>query len=1520
MKNILTKCIDIYDSNIDKKSLFALEDRIVEGLRSYRLRFPDKKKLMPEYSGCLTSSEITQQARSAQELDCAGYYTAFIAPTEGPGLQHRLSAKDIYEEMDAETIDFFESGPLFVARCIIFDPKDRKRHRELGFIGQNHKVARGIFQPEHHNLTIQYLQMFEKDKIPVITLMDTPGADAGAWSNENLQSHSISACIAEFARINIPTVGIIAGAGNSGGAIPYATTDRILCLEDAYMSTIHPAALADIVQRLGFSKEQCAKFVRVCSYQLCSDGLADAVIRLKGTMSEEEQDFCIENMISAILDCLDDIENSVITRSDILRMERIREIYPHYLANHLMRDSSEHHKLQTVFGLSLSRSPEISRTDPMTFAEYARRLERSARLRLRLQFTTVSYWENQGGVIEQKHYIDSDTAPQDKNDDNSLTEYIDKLSTIKINFLPEDFQKAVNREFGSHMIRQVFEFRLKEKRSKRRKHKISYEFILFIISAHKSRTPEFLKGFIQHISRNYQFPAEFIDTKGAEPQNLTELMDFIYPQLVLHSRHMISLFNVIKYCFENINTLIPSIKLEHEFSRTDAEKLLKNTVKSDIEDFQKWIFKNIKCHAKAVSSILKAMKRHYPRVPVELFNVIEAILTINIPSLYQSYKAKITPQNTTEDYWIKLDRAYKDAIISNILERVKKEKKYISVDDILGFFYNFSELDRDIVSINPTDFPEFSNSIKKALKSRYHNALVTGTAWFRNEDGESLQVGLIISNNEFQAGSTDMASGEKFARAFSAFGQKNIPVIMFISSGGMQTKEGTGSLFTMSIANDVINKYMEYTSLPVICFAFRDCTGGAQASFVTHPSIYTFYLSGTELPFAGARVVPEPLPYPCRLSNYLVTKPGAMSGLVKNPFDLFLDSEFIRLGDPELKIPTLKIQDVISKLLIKQLKKLDEKPITAQIPVKSVKKQQFTKVMIPNRGDVAITLIKKLRRKGITPILGHSRSDRFSLAYTQASIYGHTVELGPGPVSQSYLKKNNIIQAAKTFGAEAIHPGIGFLAENYDFARLCDDNQLVFIGPSPESIRLMGDKAKAREIMSRHNIPVVPGSDGTVTDLESARKTIDRIGCPVMLKAAYGGGGRGMRMVFSREELEASFNEAFQEAKSAFGSGDIYIEKLIQKPRHIEVQVIADTEGNILILGERDCTVQRNHQKLIEESPSPVLTEEQRKKVFDYARKAVSASNYFNAGTVEFIMDIETSEIYFMEMNTRLQVEYAVSELVSGQDIISHQINIAQGIPLAVRQEDIRFNGYAIEIRVNAESISKTGEIIPRTGIIEQADFPEEEWLRVDTYLYPGCRISPYYDSMIAKLIVWAPDREQGIDRMLDILDRTVIKGVPTNISLQKLILKNRKFQSGLYSTSFIQELFREEPLSEIFDDELESALKDAQSIFSSENINVPDSDMVKVLANIDGVFYRSSNPSASSFIEIGDIIDPNTTLCLLESMKKYYPIKLSLFTCRENSKDRQVYPAPKYKVVQFLVEDASEVEKGQAVIIIQPV
>ena len=1495
--------------------LFALEQRWLARTRETRTSASGAVQ-GADYEGCLSLAENKKQAALAAKMAPLDYYLQFVSPTEGPALEQRLSARDWVKHMHLKAFFIKEKGPLFCVHGLLLIPGREHQYRELGIIGQNHKLQRGIFQPEHHLQTIRFLRYFEKRRLPVITFMDTPGADAGAHANANLQAHAISRLITAFVNVRVPTVGIICGAGNSGGAIPYATTDRILCMEDAYMSTIHPAALADIVKRLGMTKEQCAKAVRISAYELCQDGLVDGVIKARGCADAKSALDMVPALEHAIVSALKDIADSPAKKARDL-LSDLRRAFPGYLAASDRQAALEHGDLAAYFNTKSADARALPAPVPL-FSDFLRRMERSLNLRVKLRFTNTAHHLSLAESAQVESSYTLKTQSPQLSETQAAKEYIAKLGQVQVSFLPDDFQRAIRNEFGSHPIRDIFEFKYKEKRIKRRKHRIAYQFMLFLLSAHKSKTPQFLEHFIHHLSQAYQAAPSRVSKES--PANLAEIIPIISKQLLLHAHKLIQLFALTRYCLDHVNDIIPLIRREHEFPRQAAEALVTKVLAADKEVFLRWVLRNRHVHGRAVDMIIKALKRLYPRIPAELLIIMDAILTVNIPSLsHGKYKAKVTPKNTTEDYWLKLDRAYKDTMIANMLARCKAEKKYILVDDILAFFTDFNELDADIVSCNPSRFPEFSNSIRRAISKPYANSIVTGTARFAHGKAPGTAVGLIISNSTFQAGSIDMASGEKIARAFSLFGKKGLPVIMFISSGGMQTKEGTGSLFCMSIANDVISKFVQYTGLPVVCFGYRDCTGGAQASFVTHPDVYTFYLSGTELPFAGARVVPEPLPYPCRLANYLVDKDNAMTGLVKNPWDTFLDKAFIELGDPELKIPKLSIPDVIANILAQEEQALSGHAQPAVTPQRRIPRKTFTKVMIPNRGDIALSLIKKLRRKGITPILGHSRTDSYSLAYTQASIYGYTVELGPGPVSQSYLKMKNIIQAAKTFGAEAIHPGIGFLAENAAFARLCEQNGLIFIGPASSAIELMGDKAKAREIMQKAGIPVVPGSDGVVHDADTAARICKDIGFPVMLKAAFGGGGRGMRQVFSANELTGQFHEAYLEAKSAFGDGALYIEKLIQQPRHIEVQILADRYGKVLVLGERDCTVQRNHQKLIEESPSPVLPQKLRERIFAYAKQAVEASGYYNAGTVEFIMDMADRSIYFMEMNTRLQVEYGVTEAVTGIDIISEQIQIAQGLHLRYDSDEMPPKGYAVECRINAETVQANGETVPRTGLIETFSYPKEDYLRVDTFIYPGYRIPPYYDSMIAKFIVHAADRSAGIARMVSVLQRTRITGCPTNIALQTAILQDKTFAAGAYTTHFLPDFFKTPAFQNLASQEAE-AQTGGQNVIRKEDMRIPDTNMLKVPAFIDGVFYRSSNPKATPFFAEGDHISPDDTIGLFESMKKYYPIKLCLYTVPDDAKEAPLYDHPRYRIVQFLVADGCEVEKNQPVIVIEPV
>lgn len=441
----------------------------------------------------------------------------------------------------------------------------------------------------------------------------------------------------------------------------------------------------------------------------------------------------------------------------------------------------------------------------------------------------------------------------------------------------------------------------------------------------------------------------------------------------------------------------------------------------------------------------------------------------------------------------------------------------------------------------------------------------------------------------------------------------------------------------------------------------------------------------------------------------------------------------------------------------------------------------FDKILVANRGEVALRIMRAARELGVKTVAVYSTEDADTLPVRYAD---EKVCIGPAPAVKSYLAMSNIIAAAKTTGAQAIHPGYGFLAENADFARACIDNDLVFIGPSPDCIERMGDKATARETMTMCGVPTVPGSDGTIDTVNDARRFAETVGYPVLIKASAGGGGKGMREVHGPADLEAQYKAAKTEAAAAFGNDEVYLEKLVLRPRHVEIQVLADDFGNIATLCERDCSIQRRHQKLLEEAPSPALDEDIRRAMGRAAVKAVRAVDYRNAGTIEFLLD-QDGKFYFMEMNTRVQVEHPVSEQITGVDIIKEQLRIASGERMkCAGQSPFSPNGHAIEFRINAEDPAHGFR--PSPGTITRFSVPGGPGVRVETYLEQGARISPFYDSLVAKLIVWGQDREEALQRARRALTEFEIEGISTTIPFHLKVLDIDTFQKGLACTDFI--------------------------------------------------------------------------------------------------------------------------------------
>ena len=443
----------------------------------------------------------------------------------------------------------------------------------------------------------------------------------------------------------------------------------------------------------------------------------------------------------------------------------------------------------------------------------------------------------------------------------------------------------------------------------------------------------------------------------------------------------------------------------------------------------------------------------------------------------------------------------------------------------------------------------------------------------------------------------------------------------------------------------------------------------------------------------------------------------------------------------------------------------------------------FKKILIANRGEIALRIIRACQELGVPTVAVHSEADTDALHVRFAD---EAICIGPPPGYESYLNMVRIISAAEITGADAIHPGYGFLAENAEFAEICASCNIKFIGATADTIRRMGDKAEAKMTMKKANVPVVPGSDGILKDFDHAKKLVKEIGYPVMLKAVAGGGGKGMRLVKSDIDLEINYMMASAEAESAFGNAALYLEKFVVNPRHIEIQIMGDQFGNVVHFGERECSIQRRHQKLLEEAPSPVVDEELREKMGKVAVQGAKNVKYEGAGTIEFLLD-EDKNFYFMEMNTRIQVEHPVTEMVYGYDLVKDQIRIAAGEKLGYEQKDIKINGHAIECRINAEDWERN--FMPSPGTVEDIHFPGGPGIRVDSHIYSQYKIPPFYDSLIAKLIAHGKNRDEAIERMRRALNEFVIEGIKTTIPFHIRLIENNDFQKGNFNTGFLDNI-----------------------------------------------------------------------------------------------------------------------------------
>lgn len=1492
--------------------------------RSNRAR--QKHEVELALSGLVDHRTVEKQTKRLKNLDVDAYISETVEPSEQKG---RIGFKAVLKQLKLKIVDEISFGPLY---CLEAEFDFNGYQRRLCLLGQDRNTNNGVWGPEHHRKAIEIVRKYERYSVPVITFIDTPGADAGEMANANNQAHSISHFIAEMANLNVPSVGIILGNGYSGGAIPLATTNILLSVRDGVLNTIQPKGLAAIARSLDLSWQECAKYVGVSAYELYQqdfvDGIIDYVPGEKGPQ--------LENLRSAIVSAVSAIESRAVAF-----VKETDGVMDHYRES-LLRYINPSEKLKALNSLSaLSRTHFATEYCSVFGITY--RYMRYLSMRGRIKSTSSANYSRSTNLVTPKGDLLLRVQEEQANAFASWLEkplhirYDDNLSASYKTYLDRKQKACDERGRLSKLI--LGDPGVNFERAQQTTY-LTYGFHLY--NLWKSWSQNNFIALIKYLGST---------TTSNPPSNAAEMtvLDVItLPDfregMILECQNCIIFDLVYDQIISDLRPIAAEAKDTNTFSKKSFRTLLESSIHAattklnamfgegavggtTLEDnFYSWL-NTLLQHPQMkdfIRPVQEWKKIQYPRISEPLFAIVtflfEKLLLEYVESEREGreYDGRIKLRDLgMKDFWNRLTTAYNDLLIQDVLLQDKRSKKTRFETIVAEFFTDFRELDSDLMTADPANFPGFRLSIEKALDAGIKPCgVLTGLAKLKKVgDHPATRVGVLISNLDFQAGAFDMPSAEKFCNLLLQCARRKLPVIAFVSSGGMNTKEGAGSLFSMSIVNDRITRFIRDNELPIICFGFGDCTGGAQASFVTHPLAQTYYFSGCGMPFAGQIVVPSYLPSTVTLSNYLSSVPGSMQGLVKHPFNLDLDRQ-LRAIDPTIPTPVESVMDVCHRVF-KGLYRPDGDGASAEsntlVDERSLLKP-VKRTLIHARGCTAAKLILVAQREGIEVVLVQSDADMDSAVAGQLTDKDTLVCIGGNTPDESYLNAKSVLRIAEQQKVDSLHPGIGFLSENADFALMCRNRGINFVGPWFSSMELMGNKTNAIDTATKAGVPVVPGSHGIIGSVETGMEVAETIGYPVLLKAVHGGGGKGIKVVEKPEDFRETFFTISSEARAAFGSGDIYLEKYVTNLRHIEVQILRDAHGNCRILGLRDCSVQRNNQKIFEESGSTMLPKNLEQDVYRYAELIANQVDYVGAGTVEFIFNLDETAIYFMEMNTRLQVEHPVTEQVTGVDIVANQFRIAGGGSIV----DIicEPHGYAIEARITAERTAvEGGEIsfIPTPGNVTVFSIPEAAHIKVIKMIEAGKPITPYYDSLMAQVIVTGKDRNDAADKLLAALEGTVIQGVHTNIPLLKRVLKDEIFRKGIYNTQYLPGFLERINVQELIA-EGEEASGSAQVALDRSAVEIEGSSELKVLSPSTGVFYDASSPSEPPFAPVGTSVKLRDTIGLLEAMKLFAPVSLN--TCNPGG---VFYDADKrYEVVRIIPTPGQAVNKGDLLFVIK--
>ena len=1473
--------------------------------------------------GLVSERRVRGRLRELRHLTVDEYVGESVAPAED---RNRPGIRAVLKRLGWQVRREASFGPLYTGDVVLQIGREERR---VGLLAQDRNRQNGAWTPEHHLRAVQIVRSLALQLVPIVTFIDTPGAVADDEANRGNQAHTISRLIAEMAQLHVPTIGVIFGNGYSGGAIPLATTNILLSVVDGVFNTIQPRGLANIARKYDLSWQECAQAVGVSAYELYEQGYLDGVIDYSPLWNEQG----VENLEKAICSSIAAIED--LARHFAGTNTAVFEHYQRTVQRFL--DSPDRHRPQASrHVLSTIENP----TQQPNIYGVSYRYLRYLGLRRRVSSTTAEAYgrlstdEIPSGDLGERIAREHHEAFHRWADNPLKIKYDDTLSGVWQKF--RDRRAALGYDRGAVA---AFLFGTRQANFETARSGLLLEVGFHLYNLWKSGAPSNLALLIDHLKGQPPSPLrddsdidvvdvlldpDLRDDLENECRQLV-IFDAVYDQLIAELRSVaFEAMDTNRISHDSVGALLGAALGKALSPATGGPTQAdRSAEEAAAADFDRWVRRLVAYRRRGalLQSVAHWKKAAFPTVSEPLFGLITFFFDHLLPSYYDAehggrYDGRIRPRNIgIKDFWNRLDRAYKDLLIQEVLIEVKRRETVTPTRILEQFFAEVEELDRTMMTADPVAFPGFRISIEQALdRGVVPCGTVTAVASFTH-GGTTQRVGVMVSNLEFQAGSFDMASGVKLCRLLLRCADERLPVICFISSGGMQTKEGAGSLFSMAIVNDRITRFVRENDLPVLVFGFGDCTGGAQASLVTHPLVETFYFSGTSMPFAGQIVVPSHLPMTSTLSNYLSDVPEAMADLVRHPFADDLDDR-LRSIDGDIPLPTESVTDTIDGVLSGRVRQRPE--TTARPEPERARKlfQPVSKVLVHARGCTAVKLIDGAHDSGVGVVLVQSDPDMESVATRRLVESDALVCLGGSTPDESYLNAHSVIRIAESEGCDAIHPGIGFLSESSAFAALCARHRLNFIGPGETSMERVGNKSNAVQTARRLGIPVVPGSHGVVTSPASAVGIANDIGFPVVLKAVHGGGGRGIEIVREPAQLEDTFLRMGAEARSAFGSSDLYLEKLVERFRHVEIQILRDRHGHTNVLGLRDCSVQRSQQKVIEESGSTLLSDELRAAAFDHARSLANDVGYVGAGTVEFIFDLDAQQVYFMEVNARLQVEHPVTEAVTGIDIVGEQFRIAAGE--SIEMLDATEQGYAIELRINAERIAHDPEtglrIAPDPGTVRDCVFPKKGGVDVIAAIEPGSVVSPFYDNLLAQVVARGRNRTAAIKTLRTWLSGVRIEGIGSNVPLLQLILQDQEFVTGTHDTGYVGRLLERANVDELVGQV--EALRGPRSTLDRASVAIEGSDELKVIARAPCVFYSAPGPGHAEFVTVGDRVRVDTTLCLVEAMKLFEELSLEHYNA-----DELVYAADtEYEIVRINAHNGQLVTEGDLLFVVRPV